>query len=311
MQLDKEMKIKEIEQEVEKLRELEKREKISLDDAINALLERKRSLLNELDFWDRVFLARHSQRPYTLDYIENVFDDFTEFHGDRLFGDDPSLITGFGRLDGIDVCIVGHQKGRGTEEKIERNFGMPHPEGYRKAARIFKLADKFNIPVITLIDTPGAYPGIEAEKRGQAVAIAENLKLMFKLNVPIVACIIGEGGSGGALGIAVADHIVMLENSVYSVISPEGCASILWRDVSYAREAASNLKMTAADLIELKVIDHIIKEPAGGVHKESADVYSQLKEHLKNKILQLRDREDLIPERIEKFRRMGIFKENS
>ncbi len=308
MQINKEKKIKEIDQEIEKLKELEKREKISLDDAINALMERKKSLLNKLDFWDRVFLARHPDRPYTLDYIENMFAEFTQFHGDRLFGDDLSMITGFAKLDGIDVCVVGHQKGRGTENKIERNFGMPHPEGYRKAARIFKLADKFNIPIITLIDTPGAYPGIEAEKRGQAVAIAENLKLMFKLDVPIIACIIGEGGSGGALGIAVADHIAMLENSVYSVISPEGCASILWRDASYAREAASNLKITAKDLIELKVIDHIIKEPAGGAQNDPRLVYDTLKDHLKNIISELKDKENLKAQRIEKFRRLGIFK---
>ncbi|MFA7577034.1 MAG: acetyl-CoA carboxylase carboxyltransferase subunit alpha, partial [Candidatus Muiribacteriota bacterium] len=246
--LEKFQKLKEIDDEILKLQKFEEREKVSLSDAVNALKQRKHNILENLEPWDRVYLARHPERPHAIDFINNIIDDFTEFSGDRLFSDDQALITGFGYIKKKPVCILGNEKGRGTEDKIKRNFGMAHPEGYRKAHRILKLADKFKTPVITFVDTPGAYPGIDAEKRGQAVAIAENLKLLFKINVPVIVVVIGEGGSGGALAIGIGDYVIMLENAIYSVISPEGCASILWRDAKYAKEAAENLKITSFDL---------------------------------------------------------------
>src|SRR5882757_5252958 len=218
--------------------------------------------------FERVLLARHADRPYTLDLIERLFEDFVELHGDKRFGEDPAIVCGFARFHGLPVVVVGHQKGRDTKQRSYRNFGMPKPEGYRKALRVMKLGEKFGRPIFSLIDTPGAYPGIDAEERGQAEAIAFNLREMVKLKVPVIVTVIGEGGSGGALAIGVGDQVLMLENSIYSVISPEGCAAILWKDAKLADRAATGLRLTAQDLFAEKIIDKIIKEPPGGAHND-------------------------------------------
>jgi acetyl-CoA carboxylase carboxyl transferase subunit alpha len=257
---------------------------------------------------ERVLLARNDQRPYSLDFIQRIFTDFIELHGDRSFRDDPALVGGFARFNGRPIAIVAHQKGRDVVERQKRSFGMPKPDGYRKALRIMKLAEKFNRPIFTLIDTPGAYPGIDAEERGQAEAIAVNLREMARLRVPIVVTITGEGGSGGALAIGVGDVINILENGVYSVISPEGCAAILWKDAGMAPQAAISLKLTAADLIKLKVVDRIVPEPQGGAHKDWDEAARLLGEALK---LSLSDVEsftvdELILRRFNKFRAMGM-----
>jgi acetyl-CoA carboxylase carboxyl transferase subunit alpha len=217
---------------------------------------------------ERVQLARHADRPYTLDFIERLFDEFVEMHGDRRFADDPAIVCGSARFHGLPIVVVGHQKGRDTKQRKYRNFGMPKPEGYRKALRVMKLAEKFGRPIFSLIDTPGAYPGIDAEERGQAEAIAYNLREMAKLKVPVIVTVIGEGGSGGALAIGVGDQVMMLENSIYSVISPEGCAAILWKDAKLADQAATGLRLTAQDLFAEKIVDQIIKEPTGGAHTD-------------------------------------------
>ncbi len=264
------------------------------------------------EVWAKVELARHPKRPYTLDYIEQMFGGFIELHGDRCYGDDPAIVGGLAAYQGRTLMVIGHQKGRDLASRTERNFGMPRPEGYRKAQRLMKLADKFGIPVLTLIDTPGAHPGIAAEERGQGGAIANTLMCMAKLNVPTVAVIIGEGGSGGALALALADKVLMLENSVYSVITPEACAAILWKDSSEAHLAAQTLRMTSEDLLELEVVDEVLPEPRGGAHRDHAGAARVLKESLED---QLRDLETMSPrarkrERFEKFRRMGVWKEN-
>lgn len=259
--------------------------------------------------WQRVQLARHARRPYTLDYIERICDRFQELHGDRAFGDDPAIVGGLGWIEGRPVMVIGQQKGRDTKQKILRNFGMPRPEGYRKALRLMKMAEKFGRPIITLIDTPGAYPGLDAEERGQAEAIARNLREMAKLRVPVVVVIIGEGGSGGALALGVGDRILMMDYAVYSVISPEGCASILWKDATQAQAAASALKLTAPHLLDQGIIDAIVPEPLGGAHTN----WDAAAAHLKGAILAaLQELEALSPEalvsaRYEKFARMGAF----
>lgn len=261
--------------------------------------------------WERILLARHPQRPTFLTYLPELFDDFIELHGDRYFGDDPAIITGFGFFDGESVAIIGQEKGQTVQEKIKRNFGMPHPEGYRKALRIMQLAEKFNIPIFSFIDTPGAYPGIGAEERGQAMAIAVNLKEMSLLGVPIIVTVLSEGGSGGALGIGVGDYILMLENAYYSVISPEGCASILFRDSSKAPEAASALKITAEDLFKLKLIDEIIPESEEGAHTNPSETSDNIKKSLKRvyKNLKAKPVQTLLQERYEKLRNYGKFLE--
>ncbi|HEY7751459.1 MAG TPA: acetyl-CoA carboxylase carboxyltransferase subunit alpha, partial [Ignavibacteriaceae bacterium] len=263
----------------------------------------------DLSRWQRVQLARHPDRPFTLDYIEMMTTGFIELHGDRHFGDDKAIVGGFANLDKYKVMIIGHQKGRDTKSNVYRNFGMANPEGYRKALRLMKLAEKFNKPVITMLDTPGAFPGIEAEERGQAEAIARNLFEMSKLRVPIIVAIIGEGASGGALGIGVGDRILMLENCWYSVISPESCSSILWRSWEYKEQAAEALKLTAEDLLEQKIIDRIIPEPLGGAHKNHQDAAQNLKvvliEEL-DKLVKIKP-DKLVDSRIEKFGRMGEF----
>ncbi len=259
-----------------------------------------------------VQIARHPKRPYTLDYIDYLTDDFLEFHGDRRAGDDPAIITGFGSYRGRSVAFIGHQKGRTTRERIARNFGQPAPEGYRKALRIMKLAEKFGYPVVTLIDTPGAYPGIEAEERGQAEAIAFNLKEIAKLKVSVVNVVIGEGGSGGALAVGVGDVLLMLENSFYSVISPEGCAAILWKDQSALAQAAENMRFLAPNLLELGVVDKIIPEPPGGAHIDWSltfkNVDKQLNQSLKN--LEEKSWEERLEDRYQKYRKIGVFAEN-
>jgi len=269
----------------------------------------KDNLFKDLTRWQRVQLARHPDRPFTLDYIYEMTSNFIELHGDRNYKDDKAIVGGFAKLDEYKVLIVGHQKGRDTKSNLYRNFGMPNPEGYRKALRMMKLAEKFNKPVITLIDTPGAYPGLEAEERGQAEAIARNLFEMSRLKVPIIVAIIGEGASGGALGIGVGDRILMLENCWYSVISPESCSSILWRSWDFKEQAAEALKLTAPDLLEQGLVDRIVPEPAGGAHTNHKEAASILKNILKEELAQLvKIKPDkLVDSRREKFGKMGQF----
>lgn len=264
-----------------------------------------------LDAWDRVKLARHANRPYTLDYIEAIFTDFTEIHGDRRFGDDPAMVAGMARFHGEPCVVIGHQKGRTTKQRQQRNFGMPKPEGYRKALRIMKIAEKFNRPIFTFIDTPGAYPGIDAEERGQAEAIAYNLREMARLRVPVIVTVTGEGGSGGALAIGVGDQVMMLENAIYSVISPESCSAILWRDQDHAQDAARALRLTAPDLLQFGLIDRIIAEPPGGAHADPPVMCAALDEALTESLAAVQDMstEERIRLRYEKFRKMGDFED--
>jgi acetyl-CoA carboxylase carboxyl transferase subunit alpha len=266
-----------------------------------------------LTAWQRTLMARHPKRPYMRDWCKLLFDDFLELHGDRLFGDDAAIVGGLARFEGRSVVVVGHQKGRDTREKIARNFGMPHPEGYRKAHRLFEMAAKFGKPVLTFIDTPGAYPGVGAEERGQAEAIARNLKLMAGLPTPIVAVVTGEGGSGGALAIGMGNRVLMLEYAVYSVISPEGCAAILWGDAGKAAEAAEVMRTTAPDLVRLGVVDGIVQEPVGGAHRDWDAAAAHLKAALREQLAALADTrgDALVAERYEKFRRMGAFEETA
>lgn len=271
----------------------------------------KEELYKDLSRWQRVQLARHPDRPYTLDYINLMTTNFIELHGDRHYRDDKAIVGGFAQIDDYKVMVIGHQKGRDTKSNVYRNFGMSNPEGYRKALRLMKLAEKFNKPVITMLDTPGAYPGLEAEERGQAEAIARNLFEMSKLRVPIIVCIIGEGASGGALGIGVGDRILMLENCWYSVISPESCSSILWRSWDYKEQAAEALKLTATDLLEQKIIDRIIPEPLGGAHKNHNQAADNLKKALIEELDELVKikKDKLVQSRIDKFGSMGPYTE--
>lgn len=268
-------------------------------------------IYNNLTRWQRVQIARHPERPLTLDYIQNCFDDFIELHGDRKFNDDHSIVGGLASIEGKKVMLVGHQKGRDTKSNLYRNFGMPNPEGYRKAHRLFKLAEKFERPIITLIDTPGAYPGIEAEERGQAEAIASNLLQMSALKVPIIVIIIGEGASGGAIGIGVGDRILMLENSWYSVISPESCSSILWRSWDFKEQAAEALQLTAKDLLKHKIIDEIIPEPIGGAHRNPTEMFDVMKNVILKELKTLSkiSQRKLVASRREKFYKMGVWEE--
>jgi len=259
--------------------------------------------------WERVQLARHPKRPHALDYISRIFTDFSELHGDRAFGDDPAIVGGTALLDGHPVMVLGQQKGRDTKQKLHRNFGMPKPEGYRKALRLMEMADKFRRPIITLLDTPGAYPGIDAEERGQAEAIARNLREMVRLRVPVVVTVIGEGGSGGALGLGVGNRVYMMENAVYSVISPESCAAIIYRDAGKAEQAAAALRLTAPDLLKLKLIDGIIPEPDGGAQLDYDAAAASLRLQLLATIGELSGMtsEQLVEDRYQKFREMGSF----
>jgi acetyl-CoA carboxylase carboxyl transferase subunit alpha len=266
-----------------------------------------------LTAWQRTQLARHPKRPHTRDFFKLLLEDFVELHGDRVYGDDAAVVGGLARFDGQGVVVIGHQKGRDTREKIARNFGMPHPEGYRKALRLMQLAQKFAKPVITFIDTPGAYPGLGAEERGQAEAIARNLKEMAALRTPILSVVTGEGGSGGALAIGMGNRVLMLEYAIYSVISPEGCAAILWGDAAKAPEAAESMRITAPDLLRLGVIDAIVPEPVGGAHRDWDGAAGHLREALRGHLRQLASMspEDLVADRYEKFRKIGEFEESS
>jgi acetyl-CoA carboxylase carboxyl transferase subunit alpha len=311
--LDFEKPIIELEQKIAEMKKLS--ETLDIEDEIKSLEEKVQQLqdqiYNNLSRWQIVQIARHPERPYTLDYIQKITTDFIELHGDRCFGDDKALVGGFAKLNGETVMIIGQQKGRDTKSNLYRNFGMMNPEGYRKALRLMKLAEKFNKPVITFLDTPGAYPGIEAEERGQAEAIARNLFEMSKLRVPIIVVIIGEGASGGALGIGVGDRILMLEYCWYSVISPESCSSILWRSWDYKEQAAEALKLTAKDLIQFKIIDRIVPEPRGGAHRNPEQAAIILKEVLIDELNKLKKIkiDKLIEMRVEKFLNMGVYLE--
>jgi len=304
-------KIEHLEHEVEELRRLEpsKVPDADLERLRREITELKRDFYAHLGAWQRTQLSRHAQRPYTLDYVRLLFQDFSELHGDRTFSDDPAIVAGLARFHGRHVAVIGHQKGRDTKQKLARNFGMPKPEGYRKALRVMQLAAKFGRPVFTLIDTPGAYPGIDAEERGQAEAIARNLREMARLPVPIIVTVTGEGGSGGALAIAVGDKVNILENAIYSVISPEGCASIMWRDAAKAELAAKALKITASDLRELGLVDEIVPEPEGGAHLDHEAAARLLEPVLERSLVELLRLPvpELLERRYEKFRRMGQF----
>ncbi len=313
--LDFEKPIAELEKKISDMKDFAAGANIELEGEIQSLQKKVDRMRDEiysgLTRWQKVLLARHPRRPYTLDYINLMTTDFMELHGDRGFADDHAVVGGFARIGGRPIMIIGQQKGRDTKQKLFRNFGMMHPEGYRKALRLFKMAEKFRKPIVVLIDTPGAYPGIGAEERGQAEAIAKNIREMSILKVPVIIIIIGEGASGGALGIGVGDRVYMLEFSWYSVISPEGCAAILWRSNAHAPEAAEALKLTAGDLMDLGLIDKIIPEPPGGAHNN----HKQMAENLKNEIISTLDElgqlppEELLKKRLEKFRVMGVYKE--
>ncbi len=305
----------ELEQKISELREFADGERLEFHDELRRL-ERKadklrREIFSNLTRWQRVQLARHPKRPYVLDYVKLLVDGFLELHGDRGFGDDRAVIGGIGVMDGRKLLVVGHQKGRTIKEKLERNFGMPHPEGYRKALRLMELAARFRRPVLTLIDTQGAYPGIGAEERGQSEAIARNLLVMARLPVPIVGVVIGEGGSGGALALGVCDRVLMMENSIYSVISPEGCAAILWGDRSKAIQAADALRLTATDLFELGVVDGVIAEPPGGAHRDPDGAAAELGKVVRGAFDELAsvDPGDLVRQRLDKYSRMGRYLE--
>ena len=313
--LDFERHIDELEQQIQDLKSGPAAKKIDLDSAIKPLEEKlaqaKKQVYQHLTPWQRVQLARHPRRPYTLDYVNALMTDFVELHGDRVFSDDKALIGGFAKFEGMKILLVGHQKGRDTKENLYRNFGSAHPEGYRKAIRLMGTAAKFHIPILTFVDTPGAYPGIGAEERGQSQAIAYNLREMARLPVPIVVTVIGEGGSGGALGIGVGDRILVMENAYYSVISPEGCAAILWKDRAKSPEAAASLKLTAKDLLELKLIDEVIPEPLGGAHRHPEAAIENVKAALKKNLEELKrfSSKEILTHRHEKFRRIGLFTE--
>jgi acetyl-CoA carboxylase carboxyl transferase subunit alpha len=320
--LEFEKPIIELDRKIREMKELTPGDNDWLREEISNLEEKRDRLQSDvysnLTRWQRVQLARHPMRPYTLDYISMIFTDFIELHGDRLFADDKALVGGFAKLDSISLMVVGQQKGRDVKQRQYRNFGMCHPEGYRKALRLFKMAEKFELPIVVFVDTPGAFPGIGAEERGQAEAIARNIREMAVLEVPVLIAIIGEGASGGALGIGVGDTILMMENSWYSVISPEGCAAILWKAVDDPKQAEANriqaadsLKLVADDLVKLGVIDGVIAEPLGGAHRDPVGAASLLKESLLLHLKQLmqRDRETLLLERLRKYRGMGVFSE--
>ncbi|MTB52724.1 acetyl-CoA carboxylase carboxyltransferase subunit alpha [Lewinella sp. W8] len=298
-------------EQLEKLQQLEEDGVVDMKDTIQDLEARikqtRRDIYNNLTGWQKVQLSRHPERPYTLFYIEQMCRKFVELHGDRYYGDDKAIVGGIGNMDGQTVVILGHQKGVNTKMRQYRNFGMANPEGYRKALRLMKLAERFGFPVVCLIDTPGAYPGIEAEERGQAEAIARNLFEMAQLRVPIICAVIGEGASGGAIGIGLGDHVMMLENTWYSVISPESCSSILWRSWDYKEQAADALKLTADDMAEFGIIDEIVKEPQGGAHANPEDMAKTLKRQLKKAIASLQDQDidKVIENRIAKYASIG------
>lgn len=312
--LEFEKPIIELRKQIAELRKFSEENKLDLSHEIYVLVRKvkqmERQIYENLSPWQRVSIARWQERPTSLDYIERLIDNFIEFHGDRYYGDDRAIIGGIGSFEGRAVTVIGHQKGKNTKENLEMNFGMPNPEGYRKALRLMKQAEKFNRPIITFIDTPGAYCGLGAEERGQGEAIALNLLEMSRLKTPIIAIIIGEGGSGGALALGVGDRVGMLENSIYSVISSEGLASILWKDASRAEEGARVMRLTAQDLLDLKIIDNIIKEARGGAHKDYDFTANKIKSYISKSLEELKglDRDELLANRYKKFRNMGIWK---
>ncbi|SEK82292.1 acetyl-CoA carboxylase carboxyltransferase subunit alpha [Colwellia chukchiensis] len=311
--LDFELPIAELEAKIEELQSVNSGQELDLDleDQISQLREKNNELtkkiFSDLDPWQTARVARHPQRPYTLDYLPRIFTEFDELAGDRAYADDKAIVGGTARLDGRPVMVIGHQKGRSTSEKVKRNFGMPRPEGYRKALRLMKMAERFNMPIITFIDTPGAYPGIGAEERGQSEAIATNLKVMSRLKVPIICTVIGEGGSGGALAIGVGDKVNMLEYSTYSVISPEGCASILWKTAEKASTAAEAMGITAKRIKELELIDNVVEEPLGGAHRDMDQMSALLKQALKTDLAELDklSHDELIDGRYDKLMSFG------
>ena len=311
--LEFEQPLEKLYEQLEKMNEVSAEGEIDLSDKIkeleNKIKSTQRDIYANLTGWQKVQLSRHPERPYTLYYIEQMCKKFVELHGDRYYGDDKAIVGGLGNIDGINVVIVGHQKGVNTKMRQYRNFGMANPEGYRKALRLMKLAERLNLPIICLIDTPGAFPGIEAEERGQAEAIARNMFEMTQLKVPVICTVIGEGASGGAIGIGLGDRVFMLENTWYSVISPESCSSILWRSWDYKEQAAEALKLTADHMFEFELIDGIIKEPSGGAHANPEEMAKMLKRHLKKVIAELSaiDPEERIQQRIEKYSKMGRF----
>lgn len=311
--LDFEKPILELEKQIQGLKDFMAQKKIDVSSEIKRLEEKldslRKDIYSNLSPWQNVQLARHPLRPYTLDYISMIMSDFLELHGDRYFADDLALVCGLAKIDGRRVVVMGHQKGRDTKENLKRNFGCAHPEGYRKALRIMRLAEQFDLPIVIFIDTPGAYPGIGAEERGQSQAIAENLREMMQISVPIVAIVIGEGGSGGALGIGIADRVAVLEHAYYSVISPEGCAAILWKDGSKAPEAAEVLKLTAPDLLRLKIIDQMVPEPLGGAHRDPQKTAESIRQLVLKDLKDLRDspKEELLKNRYNKFRSIGAY----
>jgi acetyl-CoA carboxylase carboxyl transferase subunit alpha len=315
--LEFEQPIAELENRIEELRFVQDDSAVDISEEIQRLAKRSQTLTKEiygkLSPWQMAQVARHPQRPYTLDYIAMLFTHFEELHGDRAFADDPSIVAGLARFNGEPCAVIGHQKGRDTKEKILRNFGMPRPEGYRKALRVMKLAEKYGLPVFTFVDTPGAYPGIDAEERGQSEAIGRNLFEMAKLRTPVVATVIGEGGSGGALAIAVADIVMMMQYATYSVISPEGCASILWRSAEMAPDAAEALGITASRLKTLGLIDKIVSEPLGGAHRDPQAAGQSLRKALTEALKQLEDKKpkQLVEERLERLMGHGKFKETA
>lgn len=311
--LDYEQPIAELEAKIDELRYMSNDSDLNITEEIQKLKEKSesltRSIFSGLTPWQVTQMARHPQRPYTFDYIKHLITDFEELHGDRAYADDQALITGMGRFNGQPVIVIGHQKGRDTKEKVARNFGMPRPEGYRKALRVMKLAERFGMPVLTFIDTPGAYPGIGAEERGQSEAIARNLFEMAKLKTPIISTVIGEGGSGGALAIGVADHLMMLQYSIYSVISPEGCASILWKSAEKASDAAATLGVTSDRLKSLGLIDEIVKEPLGGAHRDPEALMANIKTAIDGKMKQLKAMsvDELVKRRQQRLLAYGAF----
>lgn len=313
--LEFEKPIAELEKKIEELTLFTSNGNIDLEEEILKLHKKadqlRLEIYSRLSPWQKAQISRHPNRPYTQDYIDAIMTDFIEMHGDRAFADDPAIVCGMAKLDGTPVIVIGHQKGRTTKEKIYRNFGMPNPEGYRKALRVMRFAERFKKPIITFIDTPGAYPGIGAEERGQGESIARNLAVMSQLGVPVLTVVIGEGGSGGALALGVADRVLMLEHSTYSVISPEGCAAILWNNGAKANEAAELLKITAQDLFQLKVADEVVEEPIGGAHRDPRRAAELLKESITRNLAELRNIPvpDLIELRYEKVRRIGVFDE--
>ena len=312
---DLDRQLTEVEAEIERLRRLSRDQSLSLDGEISTLEERaeelRRAIFTNPSPWHIVQLARHTQRPRLVDYVGSLFTDVLELHGDRLFRDDPAMFAGMARFEGQPVVVVGHNKGKDTKENIARNFGMPYPEGYRKALRAMKLAEKFSVPVVAFVDTPGAFPGDAAEERGQAEAIARNLEEMSRLRTPVIVVITGEGGSGGALAIAVGDVVLILQYAVYTVITPEGCAAILWRDASRAPEAAAALRLTAKDLQALGVVDEVLAEPFAGAHRDAEAVFAEIRDALRRHLGALRQvsPEELVNRRYAKFRQLGVLHE--